>query len=563
MKKDNFAKLETKYEADLLSGEPYRMYPRMQLRRDSFISLNGEWSFKTVTAAKEGYSGKILVPFPPESRISGVGRSVGDLEKMIYTRDFSLDVEDGYRVLLHIGACDRECRVLINGKLAATGNDGYLPIDSDITEYVQSGKNRILIEARDTTDTEYPYGKQKKKRGGMWYTKTSGIWQSVWLECVPDKYIEGLRITPSLDGCDIEVRGGEEEKLLILMGKEYRFTGSRIRIDIDEPHLWTPEDPYLYDFSLISGKDRVESYFGLRTVAIEGTDILLNGKRIFFSGLLDQGYYSDGIFCPASEQGYLDDVISMRSLGFNMLRKHIKLEPDVFYYFCDKYGMAVFQDMINSGRYSFIIDTALPTAFLKRGVKHGASRVRKAAFLSAGEKMQDLLYNHPSVLLYTIFNEGWGQHDEKRYYAHFKARDNTRIYDTASGWFKVEETDVDSDHVYFKRIKAKRPVKRPLILSEFGGFACSVKGHIFNPSKTYGYSKYESAAEFEAALSDLYENELIPAARAGLCAAVLTQVSDVEDETNGLLTYDRAVLKVTEEKMKRINEKLYAAFLSP
>lgn len=560
MKKESTVALKTRYE-EKMEDIPFSSYPRPQMRRDSYICLNGKWKFRITSPAGARYDGEINVPFAPESRISGVGASVSPGDTLLYSREFEIN-EDifGKRVLLHIGACDSQCRVFVNGRAVCEQNDGYLSCDGDITDRLKPGKNIISVEARDPLDTDYPYGKQSKKRGGMWYTKTSGIWQTVWLEIVPEGYIEGIKITPDLRGCLITVLGGLEEKLLIFEGREYPFTGKSIRLDVENPEYWTPEDPKLYDFSIVSGTDRVESYFGLRSVECDGTRILLNGKPMFFSGLLDQGYFSDGIMLPASETGFLDDVTKMKKAGFNMLRKHIKLEPEIFYYYCDKYGMAVFQDMINSGRYSFFIDTALPTLFLKKGVRHSASPLRRAAFEKCALGLMDRLYNHPSVIYYTIFNEGWGQFDSGYYYRKFKEYDPTRIYDTASGWFKVEETDVDSDHVYFKPVKAKKPVKRPLVLSEFGGYACSIRGHRFNVKKTYGYTKYATREEFEEALYALYHREVIPAARAGLCASVLTQLSDVEDETNGLITYDRRVMKIDPEKMKKVNEELYTAY---
>ncbi len=565
-KKPTFATLKTPFEADL-TEQPYSDYPRPQMQRESYINLNGKWDLSVRRKGTTEPLGSILVPFPPEARISGIKRLTKKNEMLIYTRTFTLP--DGFKrdsVWLHFGAADQYTAVYLNERLVGKNEGGYLPFSLDITDALTDGENILRVEITDPMDLNLPYGKQRYKRGGMWYTPIAGIWQTVWLESLPAQPITALKMTPTLNSITFEIEGGaDKKKITLASGEEYCFDGNKLTIDFDQPHLWSPEDPYLYEFTLESGEDRIRSYFALRTIDIREINgkamLCLNGKPYFFHGLLDQGYYSDGIYLPATPQGYINDILQMKKCGFNTLRKHIKMEPELFYYYCDQYGMIVFQDMINSGRYGFIIDTALPTLFLRKGVTHRATKQRKAHFLRIGEQMIKQLYNHPSVCYYTIFNEGWGQFEADACYTYFKALDPTHIFDTTSGWFKEQKSDVESDHIYFKPIQLKNVCGKPMVLSEFGGYSCRLPDHAFNPSKNTGYSVFtDQPTEFEEQLIALYDREILPAIEQGLCAAILTQLSDVEDETNGLLTYDRAQLKVRPEPMQKLAERLNQAF---
>lgn len=559
--------LKTPFEND--NSSSWNEYPRPIFKRNSYLCLNGEWNLTVVDKKnndKREALGKINVPFVPESRLSGIHREKKNGEIYVYRKEFEFSpdfIKD--RVILHFGAVDQVCRVLVNREFVCEHEGGYLPFNVDITKNLRPGKNVIDVEVIDELDKDLAYGKQRKDRGGMWYTPISGIWQTVWCESVPKDYIKGIKITPTLNSVHIDVDAGEGKKVLALGENEYVFESNSIDIDIENPINWTPDNPHLYNFTLCYGEDKIESYFALRTVSIEERNgksfICLNGKPTLCHGLLDQGYYSDGIYLPATPKGYEFDILEMKKLGFNMLRKHIKIEPQLFYYYCDKYGMLVFQDMVNSGRYSFLLDTALPTIGLKKGVSHNVSKKRREAFEKDTRETIDLLYNHPSVIYYTIFNEGWGQFEPDKNYLAIKERDNTRIYDATSGWFWGKNSDVHSEHIYFRKLKLKAREGRPLVLSEFGGYSCKLTRHAFNLSNTYGYSKNNGTSDFEMKFIELYDEQVIPHIKGeGLCALVYTQVSDVEDETNGLLTYDRQVLKVDAKNVKKMSERLYRAF---
>ncbi len=552
MKKQNLIHLYTA-EGEIPRGQPWNVYPRPQMVRNSFFCLNGKWQL--------GNDEEITVPFVPESLLSGINKRQKRLCVLNYFKDFSLpkDFNRG-RVLLHFGAISRSANIRLNGHDLGEFHGGYTPITLDITDYLEDTNSLDVLCVNSMYDTSYPYGKQSANRGGMWYTPASGIWQTVWLESVPENYINKLDIETGENHVCITAHG-VSDGIVTLDGCEYPLTNGKAYIEIKNPCLWSPENPYLYRFTVKAGKDEVSSYFALRTVEIKEIDgtprICLNGSPYFFHGLLDQGYFSDGIFTPASPKCYEDDILAMKELGFNTLRKHIKVEPEQFYYDCDRLGMIVFQDMVNNGEYSFLRDTALPTlGFKKRSDKkmHKDEKSRER-FKNAMIKTVTRLKNHPCICYWTIFNEGWGQFCGSEMYETLKSIDQTRPIDTASGWFYGCESDVDSPHVYFKPFQMQISDK-PVVLSEFGGYAYKIPEHSFNLEKTYGYKKLETREEFNASLEKLYRDEIIPAAKKGLSGAIYTQLSDVEDETNGLLTYDRKVCKVDKEMMLKIAEEL-------
>ena len=550
-------------EGENQAGIPWNEYPRPQLKRDSFLNLNGYWDYAVSLSGRipSGFPYKIQVPFPPESILSGIGRGPRINQFLYYRRKFRLPENfHKNRVLLHFGAVDQMAVVWINGNKVTTHAGGYLPFSVDITEHLKDS-NTVIVKVRDNLDRELPYGKQKRKRGGMWYTPVSGIWQTVWLESVPLDYIRNIKITPSLQDVEINTEGGIRNKTLRIMTSEgevvRQFTGNSIRVSIDDPVHWSPENPYLYRFSLESGSDRIESYFALRTLSIEGKNgkkrLCLNGKPYFFHGLLDQGYYSDGIYLPASVNGYRRDIETMKDLGFNTLRKHIKIEPAWYYYLCDSLGMVVFQDMVNNGTYHYLRDTIKPTfgMTMRDDTKFVRQKRGKNNFTAHMKVTIKHLYNFPSICYWTIFNEGWGQFDSDVQYHILRKEDSTRFVDSTSGWFWQKKSDVDSYHIYFRPLKAKI-ADRPLVISEFGGYSCRISGHSYHQNQNYGYRFFADKEKLQKALWNLYLKEVVPLKKKGLSAAIYTQVSDVEEEINGLVTYDRKVLKADPDQMRKI-----------
>ena len=566
--KDGFAHLLTP-AGEHLPAVPWNVYPRPQMERDSFLCLNGTWALSVSHKGQTLYDGDILVPFSPEALLSGVHRQFPDGSTLCYRRRLTLP--EGFcrgRVLLHFGAADQIAEVFLNGVPLGRHEGGYLPFSFDITDALQP-QNELEVRVTDTlADAVFPYGKQSLRRGGMWYTPQSGLWQTVWVESVCEGAVRALHIEADMSGATVTADGVTDGEVCVSTPEgELRLplSSGQVRIQPENPRLWSPEDPYLYRFTLRAGDDEVRSYFALRQFDIrrvgELERLCLNGKPCFMHGLLDQGYYSDGLYTPADPACFEQDILAMKACGFNMLRKHIKVEPAQFYYDCDRLGMLVWQDMVNNGRYSFLRDTALPTAGLVRLNdrhlhRHAETRRR---FIEGMEQTVAHLRNHPSICGWTIFNEGWGQFDSAPLYRWLKQADPSRFIDTASGWFAGAPSDVDSKHIYFKPLRMTAHDK-PLFLSEYGGYSYAPAEHVFHPGKNYGYRFFTEQSAFEGALAALFEEQLALAIDEGLCGAVYTQVSDVEDETNGLLSYDRRVLKVDAARLRAIAAALYARF---
>ena len=565
---------------------PLPEYPRPQLRRNSYLNLNGIWEYAiTKTVEKSAaMQGEIVVPFSPETPLSGVGHILQPDEYLWYRR--SVTLPEGFfrggRLLLHFGAVDQCCTVWVNGQEAGSHTGGYLPFALDVTELIEGDAFTLELRVTDPTDTgSLSRGKQRLKNTGIWYTPQSGIWQTVWMECVPENYLRSLRITPKPEENAVHIRLEADDPAMaavticrdggiIAEGQTDENGESTLTIPAEELRLWSPEEPFLYDVSIVlPGGDRVESYFGMRAFGI-GKDekglprLLLNGKPYFQNGLLDQGYWSDGYYTAPSDEALIHDIAEMKRLGFNMLRKHIKVEPLRWYYHCDRLGMLVWQDMMNGGESYSPLSIYV---FSNLGLRVKDDRYRyfsrsdeagRTHYYEELGQMIDLLYNTVSLALWVPFNEGWGQFDALKAAEFIRKRDDTRPIDHASGWYDQGGGDIKSIHWYFRPYHHKQPSKeqRPICLTEYGGYNCAVPGHCWGEGAEFGYKKIADPAEFNRAFQKLMEEQIIPAKERGLAAAVYTQVSDVEGERNGLLTYDRKVCKANEAIFRAVNAKL-------
>ncbi len=603
-----FHQLYTEWGEKLDPDHVLEEYPRPQLRRDNYTILNGYWSYCITTGPYQpGQSdGRILVPFSPEAALSGVNRQLQPGEFLCYERPLIIEEKpEGKRCILHFGAVDQGCELWINGVRITEHLGGYLPFSVDITDRIQEGGNLLAVRVWDVSDSSYhSRGKQKLKRGGMFYTAQSGIWQTVWLEWVPELYITALAITPLYDASSVRIRIhmnteigdiGSSEVFSEEPSKKQQERGQKLRseedtalkdegamvyrVDIYENQTriltyssvlpeftvrlknfisWSPENPFLYQMVIWAGEDQVNSYFGMRAIEIqvdpEGMPrIYLNHKPYFQRGLLDQGYWPDGLYTAPSDEAMIYDIKQAKTLGFNMLRKHCKLEPQRWYYHCDRLGMLVWQDMVNGGeKYNMLLVGYLPTlfpGFASRIKDHHYRRLGRGnedgrrEWLAECEATVRLLYNHPSIVVWVPFNEGWGQFDALKVKALVRQLDPSRLIDHASGWFDQKGGDFDSIHNYFHPLSLKLK-KQATVLSEFGGYACYITEHSYSFT-IYGYRIYVTKEAFDQAYQKLMREDLANLRKKGLSAAVYTQLTDVEDEVNGLLTYDRKLCKVT------------------
>lgn len=549
---------------------PLAEYPRPQFVRNSYINLNGCWKceFSKSSELPSDFKTDITVPFSPETPLSGVGRVLEPTEYLHYEKRFDIpsDFNKG-RVFIHFGAVDQIADVYLNGVHIGSHSGGYTPFSFEITDNIKEGENRLNVTVRDFSDTkQYSRGKQKFNRGGIWYSPQSGIWQTVWLESTPKEYLHSVKITPDFDNEQVRFDFEADAEVLVSVYDGDMLIAETAEKVVRIPNFkpWSPESPFLYNVVFSCGKDRVRSYFGMRKFSV-GKDengmprLFLNNKPYFHNGLLDQGYYPDGFLTPPSNEAMEYDVKTVKKMGFNMLRKHIKIEPLLWYHYCDVNGILVWQDMVNGGgKYGLevsvlpFIGVNLDDTNYKTFKRTDASQ--RESYYKELREMLDALYNCPCIAVWVPFNEGWGQFDSAKAYKLIKEFDKTRVVDSTSGWHDRGVTDVISKHIYFTPIKVKAGSK-PYVLSEFGGFSHRVNGHTFN-NKMFGYKIYNSPESLAKAYKKTFEKVIIPQISKGLSATVYTQLTDVEDELNGLLTYDRKVVKIPVDILKKINERV-------
>lgn len=556
-KKEKLIPLSTVWGENLDPDHVLEEYPRPQLVRGNYTILNGMWDY-TLLSKKNPVpkiTGRILVPFSPEAPLSGVGRQLFPGEVLLCTRSLPAEClpQKNERCLLHFGAVDQYARVCVNDRPAISHLGGYLPFSVDITDLLKESDNKLSVYIEDTSDRGFhSTGKQKLRRGGMFYTAQSGIWQTVWTECVPQVHIHSLKLTPHFDketvhvslklnqplpeGEDIFCHVRDAEGMIISRGTCSNHADSlcdySCYCDVSPVHPWTPDHPCLYTVQVSAGKDRVTGYFAMRIFTIEPDSggiprFCLNHEPLFLQGILDQGYWPDGLYTAPSDQALIYDIQTMKQLGFNLIRKHAKLECARWYYHCDRLGMIVWQDMVNGGGYHPLLMTWLPTLFpflqshfpsaLSRFLGRKQARGREEFEKECRETIRTLSV-FPCISTWVLFNEGWGQFHTERLTALLKALDPERLVDSASGWFD----------------------------KGCGGYACAIQNHCSTRS-VYGYRKYESVQGFQKAFQHLTEQEIPSLVRAGLCGTVYTQLSDIEEETNGLLTYDRKICKLRPE----------------
>jgi hypothetical protein len=542
--------LLTRWGRRLDPDDPWPEHPRPQLVRPGWTTLNGRWDYaiRDEPGPPGSWDGEIVVPFSPEAPLSGVGRQLQPGQWLWYRRRGvrAPTPPPGGRVLLHFGAVDQEATVRVNGVEVGRHLGGYLPFTLDVTDHLRSGEQDLEVAVRDWSETRpHARGKQRLDRGTIWYTAQSGIWQTVWLEAVPARYVESLTITPDLDAgaFDVVVHVSDGSA-------EHR------RVVPDDPRRWTPADPHLHHFAVTVGDDTVTTYGALRTVGVQDGRLLLNGAPYQHVGVLDQGYWPDGLLTPPSDAAMVHDIETMKDLGFDVLRKHVKVEPLRWYHHCDRLGMLVWQDMVNGGgRYRHLVTTLPATRPVRisdrrHALYHRHDEAARAEFRAEVRQTVALLRNSPAVVVWTPFNEGWGQFDAVDVAADVRSLDPTRPVNHVSGWVDQGGGDIRSLHRYVRRWRMPRRRRWPwwrddrvVALTEYGGLSLRVPGHSWSEEE-YGYRHCETPAELAQAFLALHLDVVGPTVQKGLAASVYTQLSDVEDELNGLLTWDREVLKV-------------------
>ena len=551
--------LLTRWAGEVSGTNTLPEYPRPQLVREAWQNLNGLWGYhitRDQNNPPKEFEGKILVPFPVESYLSGVGRTLDERSTLWYRRRFTVpSTWRGKRVQVHFGAVDWLAKVMVNGQRLGIHRGGYDAFSFDITKALNwEGENELLVAVMDPTEGDQPRGKQTRKVEGIFYTPSSGIWQTVWLEPVPQDYIQALSLVPDIAGPALRATvlanslaedlraqvvvsfGGKE------IGRATGATGTEIKIPLSERHLWSPGRPELYDVAvtLLDGnevRDRVGSYFGLREIRVRADSagvrrLFLNGEPTFQMGVLDQGFWPDGLYTAPTDEAVRFDLETAKKLGFNLVRKHVKVEPERWYYWTDKLGLLVWQDMPSG---------------------NNATEAGRRQFQMELDRLIDQKANHPSIIMWVLFNEGWGQFDTERLARRIKTADPTRLVDSASGWTDLKVGDVLDVHSYPQPLAPAPDPARAGVLGEFGGLGLGVSNHTWSARQPWGYQLLPDAERLTDEYVVLLKRAWELQKSNGLAAAVYTQLTDVETECNGFLTYDREVLKMDTVKVRRAN----------
>ncbi|MFX1255926.1 MAG: glycoside hydrolase family 2 protein [Promethearchaeota archaeon] len=565
----------TRWAQNVSSEYPLPEYPRPQLKRKEWLNLNGLWEYAIRPKHQhtvKTFDGKILVPFPIESALSGVCKKISHKAKLWYRRQFTIPENwKERRILLHFGAVDWEATIWINDKLVGSHQGGFVPFSFEITEFLKSEENELIVSVWDPTDKgRHECGKQSLKPYLIFYSAVSGIWQTVWLEPVPQAYFQQLRMTSDIDTNELELemfgrytQRGDSARILLKDGNKEIFSSEapineKIVIKLTDPKLWSPQSPFLYSLTLQlvrAGEilDEIESYFAMRKISLikdkKGFPrIALNNKPVFQYGLLDQGYWPDGLYTAPTDEALLHDIKITKMLGFNMIRKHVKVEPARWYYHCDKLGVLVWQDMPNGGIFNLLTIRHLSLGRWKKAVRD--------AFYNELQAMIDFLYNSPAIVTWVPFNEGWGQFETEKVVKQVKSQDSSRLINAASGWFDKKVGDIKDIHIYPGPKLPEIESHRAAVIGEFGGLGLKVKDHIWLRKRIYwAYRTAPNKQEFFERYSRLI-SQLIPMISQGLCAAIYTQTTDIEGEINGLLTYDREITKIDPDQIAELHQRL-------
>ncbi len=556
---------------------PLQEYPRPQFRREQWMNLNGMWEYQVVqgnTPTDPNLWKPICVPYALGTRLSGADHILQPGETLWYRRVFSYKPTYG-RTMMNFEGVDQNCVVYLNGFEAGRHYGGYAPFSIDVSSYIKY-QNALMVKVIDLTDHSIcAYGKQRLDAKDIWYPASSGIWGTVWIEEIPEHSIDDIKITPDYDEkkAYIEMAGNFDQVLITVIGKDgFKHEGlsddGHYVVPMENFHPWSVEDPFLYDIEIRSDDDVIYSYFGMRKFSY-GQDsngkirFCLNNEPLFLSGVLDQGYFPESKYTYPTEEAMEYEIDTVKSMGFNMVRKHVKQENRRWYHLCDTKGLLVMQDMPNGGnKFSFLYHQALPLAFNVRRLRDDdytkfgrTNQDSRKMYQYELDAMLDTLYNCVCIFSWVPFNEGWGQFDSSYITDHIQDYDTTRLVDSASGWHDQGSGDFNSRHVYFHAFHVPVLDQRVLILSEFGGYTYLEWGHS-ETEKTFGYKKFKDKTDYVNALYRLYESQIIPNIKKGLSGCIYTQLTDCETECNGLLSADRRIVKVDQRRMKRMNERI-------